>query len=123
MSKLTKAQAKAHKAACALLNKDSLTMDERWFVLENWQESASHINSVAGAFFTPAGLANDFVIDVSGDRIIDLCAGIGMLSFVLYQGGAWDRRWPQIVCVEANPDYVAVGKKVLPEATWIHADI
>lgn len=27
------------------------------------------------------------------------------------------------MCVERNPAYVAVGRKVLPEATWICADI
>ncbi len=41
MSKLTKAQAKAHQEACDLLQKDVLTLDEKWFVLENWQESAT----------------------------------------------------------------------------------
>lgn len=123
MSKLTKKQAKAHQAACDLLAKDALSHDEKWFVLENWQESAAHINSMAGAFFTPPGLASDFVIDVTGRRIIDLCAGIGMLSFTAYQRGQWDRCWPEIVCIEANADYVAVGRKILPEATWICADV
>ena len=28
----------------------------------------------------------------------------------------------QVTCVEINPDYVAVGRKLLPEATWICAD-
>jgi predicted RNA methylase len=122
MSKLSKVQIKAHHAACALLAKDALTYDERVFVIENWQESATHINSAAGAYFTPLGLARDFSIEVSGGvRVIDLCAGIGALSLAVH-----DRGWnspPQIVCVEKNPDYVAVGRKVLPEATWICADV
>ncbi len=29
----------------------------------------------------------------------------------------------ELVCVENNPTYVAVGRRVLPEATWICADI
>jgi hypothetical protein len=123
MSKLTKAQAKAHKAACEILAKDELTWDDRWFVLENWQESATHINSVAGAFFTPAGLAGDFAIDVCGHRIIDLCAGIGALSFAHYSRCRFADGYPEVVCVEKNPDYLAVGRKIFPEATWVEADI
>lgn len=119
MAKLTKAQAKMHQQACALLEKDRLTEDDKWFVLEHWQESANHVNTIAGAFFTPVGLANDFAIEVCGSRIIDLCAGIGALSFMRYQRGRWDCAYPEIVCVEMNPAYVEVGKKILPEATWI----
>lgn len=119
MAKLTKPQAKMHSQACALLEKDVLTEDDKWFVLEHWQESANHVNTVAGAFFTPVGLANDFAIEVSGHRIIDLCAGIGCLSFMRYQRGRWDEKYPEITCVELNPAYVEVGKKILPEAMWI----
>lgn len=123
MSKLTKAQAKAHQAATDLLRKDFLTEDDRWFVLENWQESATHINSTAGAFFTPCGLARDFNIEVTGPRILDLCAGIGALAFMAWNKSMWGREPVEIVCVELNPDYAAVGRKILPEATWIVADI
>lgn len=120
MSKLTKAQAKAHQTACELLAKDTLTLDERWFVLENWQASARHINSTAGAFFTPRGLARDLAVEVSGRRVIDLCAGIGSLSFGMVTS-CW--QFFDVVCVEVNPDYIEVGRKVLPEALWICADV
>lgn len=117
MSKLTKPQAKAHATACKLLEQDALSEDDKLFVLENWQESAKHINTIAGAFFTPIGLARDLSIEVSGKRIIDLCAGIGSLSFWC-ACRAWNEP-PEIVCVEMNADYAEVGRKVLPEATWI----
>ncbi|MFC2248761.1 methyltransferase [Labrys portucalensis] len=124
MSKLTKAQIKAHDEAVALLQKERLSEDDTWTVLENWKESATHINSRAGAFFTPTELARDFAIEVSGSRIIDLCAGIGALSFMARQRALWGGGpEPEIVCVEINPDYIAVGQKVLPQATWIQADI
>jgi hypothetical protein len=122
MAKLTKQQAKMHKQACDLLQKDVLTQDDKWFVLENLQESANHVNTTAGAFFTPSGLAHDFAIEIGGGcgrRVIDLCAGIGALSFMCHERGRWDGKYPEIVCVELNPDYIAVGKKILPEATWI----
>lgn len=123
MSKLTKAQAKAHEQACALCEKDHLSFDERWFVLENWREDACHINSAAGAFFTPPGLARDFAIEVSGRRVLDLCAGIGALSFILaLRADEWGPP-VEIVCIETNQDYIDIGRKLVPEATWICADV
>lgn len=125
MSKLSKAQYKAHNQALEYLKKDRLTIDEREFVIENWQESANHVNSAAGAFFTPLGLARDFSIDVGGPRILDLCAGIGALSYAMFERGSFNRDAadaPQITCVELNPDYVEVGRKIVPEARWICAD-
>ncbi|WP_429500691.1 methyltransferase (plasmid) [Robbsia andropogonis] len=97
-----------------------LTDDERLFILEHYQEGANNNNAAMGAFFTPQGLARDLAaLDVpSGcDTIVDLCAGIGSLSF-------WAEHHAQhMVCVEQCADYVRVGKKVMPDATWIHADV
>lgn len=127
MAKLTKAQAKQHQAACDLLNKKSLTFDEKLFVYENWQEGASFENGGNGAFFTPVELANDFTIEMVGTKIIDLCAGIGVLSFLYYHGHFGHRhhsgKQVELTCVEINPTYVEIGKKLLPEANWICADV
>lgn len=126
MSKLTKAQAKDHQMAQELLTQDALTWSEKLFVIEHWREDAEHLNSAAGAFFTPWGLARDFALHIVGDRILDLCAGIGTLSLAYWQRCELDRREGRslgLVCVEKNPAYVAVGRKLLPEATWICADV
>lgn len=119
MAKLTKIEAAKHAQACELLKKDRLTIDERIFVLDNWHEGATHINGEAGAFFTPSGLARDAIIDAGTGRTIDLCAGIGGLAFwmLLHQ------RASELVCVEINPAYIEVGRKVVPEATWIQANV
>ena len=122
MSKLTKAQAKTHHEACEILKKDVLTQDDRWFVLENWREDATHVNTTAGAFFTPPELARSFSIEVHGSRIIDLCAGIGTLAFLVREMRGFGPA-PELTCVEINPDYVAVGRKVLPEARWVQASV
>jgi hypothetical protein len=53
MAKLTKAQSKAHRQAEELLAKDVLTLDEKAFVYENWNEAAPHDNTHSGAYFTP----------------------------------------------------------------------
>lgn len=127
MSKLTKQQASIHKQAEIILLKDKLSFEDKEFVLNNWNEGANHINSLAGAFFTPLDLAWDFALDAIGSinpgvkiRVLDLCAGIGTLSFCL------NHRYSdqlEIVCVEGNYDYLSVGKKIVPEAEWVHMDI
>ncbi len=121
MAKLTKAEAKMHAQAEELLAKDALSRQDREFIFEHWQESANHVNSAAGAFFTPFDYALDVALEIGapGQRIIDLCAGIGTLSY------AASLRWSDldITCVELNPAYVEIGKKVLPNATWITGSI
>lgn len=121
--KLSKTLIKAHNQALEILQKDILTEDDKYFVLENWHEGANHVNSAAGAFFTPVGLARDFSLEVAGDKIIDLCAGIGGLAFAYQQKRFFDKENLEITCVEINPDYIEVGKKILPEANWIQASI
>lgn len=125
MAKLTKQQSKLHLKAEKLLLKDTLTEDEIEFVFENWHEGSSIDQTYSGAFFTPQRLALDFRIDVSGDRILDLCAGIGVLSYYLYHWGweRYDNKKREIVCIERCPRFVEIGKKLLPEATWICADV
>lgn len=125
MSKLTKAQARGHRQAQQILAQDRLSMDDKVFVLDNWREDAEHINGAAGAFFTPWGLALDMALHVVGSRVIDLCAGIGTLTLAYWQRCEMDRLEGlelDLVCVESNPDYVAVGRKMVPQATWICAD-
>ena len=119
MAKLTKPEIKAHKEAVALIECGrALHDEEKEFILDNWQESATHINSAAGAFFTPRGLARDFAIEVDGSSTwgaacIDLCAGIGSLSYAI------ERRFDRLVCVEVNPEYAKIGKRILPDAEWM----
>lgn len=132
---LTKAQAKAHADAERILEQGTLSHDEKLFILANWREDANHVNSTAGAFFTPWGLALDFALDAIGGgggplkalRIIDLCAGIGTLSLACAARHQWDEHNGapplDITCVEVNPAYVAVGRKILPEATWLQCSI
>lgn len=124
--RLSRAQQEAHATAMALVDSGrSLSEDEREQVLEDYREDAQHLNGRAGAFFTPLGLARDFALHVpDGARVLDLCAGIGRLSWAV--GFQDESPGPDgassIVCVEQNPDYVRVGKAVLPRATWICVD-
>lgn len=125
MAKLTRLQRKQHLAAVEILKKDALTEDEKEFVFNHWHEGAQSMNGEAGAFFTPLEMAYEFAYDCGGDSedqrtYIDLCAGIGVLAYALKV------RYPQsarMVCIEVNPEYVEVGKKLVPEAEWYCLDV
>lgn len=117
--KLTKPQIKAHREAMALVDCGRrLKDDEREFIIDNFHEGATHINSSAGAFFTPRGLARDFAIEVDGgdtgiSRCIDLCAGIGSLAYAV------EEKVGSLICIEMNPEYARIGKMICPDAEWI----
>lgn len=110
--KLSKAQRKQHDAAMNLLEKDRLTDTDIEFFLANFHEGASGDVGTAGAFFRPPDLANDFAIDVSGPKIVDLCAGIGTLSILSLWHRRYDDNPPDITCVERNPYYGFFPTKV-----------
>lgn len=123
MAKLTKQESDNHKKVMDLIKSDrTLTFDEKWFILENYHEGATNINSLAGAFFTPVYLARDFALEIFGDTVIDLCAGIGCLSFFAVNKYDINEAPKELVCVELNHDYIEIGKRVVPEADWIHGD-
>lgn len=125
MRTLTREQEQRHAQACQLVDLPrDLTEEERRFILDNWQESSTNRNASDRAYFTPAGIAGDIAIDARGaQRIIDLAAGIGRLAFHCRRTPSDPDRPSAIVCVERNPEYVRVGQRVLPEATWICGDI
>ena len=109
----------------SLLEQDVLTDDDIEFVFRNYHEAANHVNGMAGAFFTPFDLAFDAALELGlgqqsrSHRVIDLCAGIGVLAYATLA------RFPgvDLVCVEINADYVEIGRKLVPGATWVCADV
>jgi hypothetical protein len=121
--KLSKQQIKQHNKAVELL-RGTLAPDDIEFVYRNWSPMAEHDVTASGAFFTPYDFASEFpkYADSKG-RVIDLCAGIGVLSRTTIDHDRYARSITEIVCVEINYDYYTIGKKLVPEATWINGDI
>lgn len=117
MAKLTKQEHKRHIEACEILKKDILKEDDKYFVIENWHEGAKHSNTGASAHFTPFELARHLSLEVSGNKILDMCAGIGVLSFAIKI--MQNRADSDFTLVEINPDYAEIAKKLLPEAEVI----
>ena len=101
MQKISTAEQKKHQQAKEILKKDILTFEEKVFVYENYNEGAENLNGLVGAFFTPMELANDFKLEVQGNKIVDLCAGIGILAFNFLHGYNHAEQ-PEITCIEIN---------------------
>lgn len=126
MARVSKAKIKLHFEACELVDSDEvLTLDQREFILENWNPMVSHNVTWNAAFFTPMSVTNDFMMEtLNGDkRVVDLCAGIGRLAYAMWKRNLWYNDQVEIVCVERDPEFIKVGKRVLPEATWVRGDI
>lgn len=122
--KLSKPKIKLHKEAEKLLEKEVLSWEDKWFVMENWFPAYNNQIGEIASFFTPVELATDFTLQVHGKRVLDLCAGIGILGFqYLHRCKDWDKVDIDLVCIERNEEFVRVGRKILPEATWICADV
>lgn len=127
MAKLTKVQTKQHNQILDLIHSDKiLTLDEKEFILLNYNEAAEVNVGPIGSFHTPMPLAYDFCLDVGGYKRIDMCAGVGMLSFCMLQRDKWNNdedKIKELVCVELVPQYVEIGKRIVPEAEWICGDV
>ncbi|HDT1120308.1 methyltransferase [Enterobacter roggenkampii] len=117
MARITKKESALHIQVMGLIHSDKqLTQDDKEFIFNNYKGDGI---GATGAFFIPEMLAWDFILDAGcTGQCIELCAGIGRLSYYQYL-----RNKPtHITCVELNPEYVMIGKRVLLEAEWIIGD-
>ncbi|MCP3384668.1 hypothetical protein NLM31_30275 [Bradyrhizobium sp. CCGUVB4N] len=110
-----------------MLKKDVLKYEEGRFVLDHWHEGANSINGASGAFLRRQGLRETSRSTPAAGGRSTLCAGIGALAFHVFCRAQYARErgdaQPEIVCIERNPSYVEVGRKAVPEAKWIFADL
>ncbi len=129
MGKITKRQLKLHEQAEDLLwgSDKKLIQDQVAFCLEHWDPRALAGKYVVKnqAYFTPMSLAIDAGKYIGGDgrRVVDIGAGIGRLAYAVLCANWWDPKQVQITAVEINPEYVKVGRRLLPEVTWVQDDM
>lgn len=127
--KLSRAEVKEQKELfeqieTAIQNDIPLTPDE----IENIYEKINigYIGDVTinSAYFTPLDMAMDAVYFTHCKGVtVDMCAGVGVLSYAARIRDSYERKITNLVCIERNPDYLRIGKKLLPEADWILGDI
>jgi len=123
--KLSKRKLKLHDQAEEILQKEELNGADKEFVFENWHPAVNHDVTGHAVYFTPEGLASELAMQLYGEELVvlDLCAGIGMLSWSVVNAYRWTGKIPRIIAVEFNKDFVEVGKKLVPEAEWIQGNI
>lgn len=127
MGRLSKQEWDMHERALNLVRSDAnLTFDQKLDIIKYFRPSATNNVSKGGAFFTPYELA-ELMHEYTPPRghIVDICAGIGILSLAISECNKAHRPYcdNQFTCIEINPDYVEVGKRLMPEANWIQADV
>ena len=122
--KLTKTQLKIHKQAELILQKDILTFEDKEFLYENFNEGAIADVTSESAYFTPLDLAYDFALFAGRYGVcVDMCAGFGVLSFCARIRDTYHNNIKHQICIERNPAFIKIGKKLLPEADWIQGDM
>lgn len=125
MAKISKRVLAKHNQAVEILKKDTLSFNDREFVFKHYHEGAGKMNNLISAHFTPYAIAHSMTFNIAYDNFVDLCAGIGILSYaMLRQNELTFKNKKSIgICVENCTEYYEVGKKLLPEFHWINGDI
>lgn len=141
--KLTKLETKRHTLAVELLHSHEPGQHDRtylpdpddhepnrWgeeptitateYIYRYWHPGAEHNLGVSGAFFTPVPYAWSIAqSDGCDGATLEPTAGIGVVAWSV-------QRWSKprrLVCIELNPAYCAVGRRLLPEAEWHCGDV
>ena len=127
MARLTKPQEKKHDEALSLLSLNRKLKDEETeFVFRHYSAMATHRVAKGAIYFTPYEIASELAVMArlqGGGRVIDYAAGIGVLTHHMLISEYWDAKPKHHVCVEIDPEFVEVGKKLLPRVEWVCGNI
>ena len=120
MGKLSKREiAKQVQIKHLIDSTDVLNEDQVESVYEEFNEAFIGDITHSSAYFTPLDLAYDFALmSPTHGFILDACAGIGVLSYAATIRDHYEKNIRQIICIEKNPEFVAIGKKLVPQADW-----
>ncbi|RYY51482.1 MAG: hypothetical protein EOO06_00320 [Chitinophagaceae bacterium] len=124
--KLTKAELRLQHQVQQLLfnNREKLTFSDREFIYKNFHPG--YISDIAkdSAYFTPLDMAYDFGLFCGRYGVcVDMCAGIGILTFAARTRDHYDKKIKHSICIERNERFAEIGKKLVPKAEWIVGDI
>ncbi|PHR62146.1 MAG: hypothetical protein COA43_00450 [Robiginitomaculum sp.] len=120
MPKFTSNQRARHQEALSILKYRVRDFEAIYEFFEKFDEAFYADISKDNAYFTPVGLARDISIAVGGRRVLDVAAGIGVLSCLEWH---MNGKQSDVVCIEQNPKFVEIGRKIFPEAHWICGDM
>lgn len=130
MGKLSKSDLKEQKKIQDLLNsKDKFTADELELIYTDFNEAVISDVTQNSAYFTPLGLAYDFALMVpTHGLVVDMCAGIGVLSYAALSRDSYEGRIKKIICIERDSRYIEIGKKLVQsnantEVIWLQGDV
>lgn len=127
MTKMSKRDVKLHLKAMDLINSDKvLSEDDKLFIFDNYDESYSVANNMMGAFFTPMNFASDFSLEIPlirNGKYVDLCAGIGKLSYYIIEKLKREGFDFEYTMVELSSSYSVVGRRLFPDVNWIHGNV
>ena len=123
--KLSKQEIKLQKEVKALIDSDKkLHEDDLEYIYENFNPGFISDVTTHSAYFTPLDMAYDFALFAGRHGVcVDMCAGIGILTYAAKIRDSWEKNITHQICIERNPDYLAIGKRLLPEADWILGDM
>lgn len=96
-----------------------LTDNQKEHIYKEFNEAFIGDVTHSSAYFTPIELAFDFALmSPTYGYVLDACAGIGVLSYTANIRDTYDGNIKQLICIEKNPEFVEIGKKLLPDADW-----
>lgn len=122
MAGLSRKRMKDHDDALALLSLSrKLKPDEVELVLRSYEPGL--MTGKMSAYFTPESVAWAVAVSANASTpvmYVDLGAGIGALTWALHR---ITFGCGSIVAIEKNPEFVDVGRKLMPNVEWICGDI
>jgi hypothetical protein len=115
MGRLSKASLKLQKEVRALLERpEPWSPEEIDWIYENYDPAMDDNVTERGVFFTPLDLAMDAALFTNRNgHLVDMCAGIGGLSFSLLTRNFHHETIKSITLVEFNPVFTEMSRRLL----------
>lgn len=124
MGKITKADLKVQREIQDLIySEKDLTEDEIEFVYQHYNPGMDDNITERGVFFTPIGLAQDFAVFAhKHNSIVDVCSGIGMLSYKCLNTDYYNCDITDITLIEYNPAFTNISRRLLTGITAFNSE-